>query len=189
MTVFPQPAPRPVRPWKRLVPTPTSGPSQTIHVTLDGELLVVGFALDVGHRVGRQGFCGFLQNFLQPGLFGILLLYARFISSRRLAYQLQTGPAPAPDGIQIDGRRSPPRPCQPGSTSAAEPRRFQLCRAPGSGDPRGQTPGRAPAGLLAHQGGTHAAEILSAALREAVEEIIGNHQTQDGVPRNSSRSL
>ena len=43
--------------------------------------------------------------------------------------------------------------------------------------------------LLAHQGGAHPAEIPFRRLREAVEEVIGNHQTQDGVPRNSRRSL
>ena len=65
-------APRPVRPcggWSRSRP----GAIQPIHFALDGELLVVGLALDVGHRVGRQGFAAALQDlFAETGL-GILL--------------------------------------------------------------------------------------------------------------------
>lgn len=174
-------APRPVRPcggWCR----PRPATIQTIHVTLDGELLVVGFALDVGHCVGRQGFAASLQNFLQPGL-GILLLYARaYLVQAAGVPAKQQGPHPLQIGIQIDGADH--RLDRVGQDRlAAEPAAFQLAGPQDQVIPEVKLPAELGQGLLAHQGGTHAAEIPFRRLREAVEEIIGNHQTQDGVPQ------
>jgi hypothetical protein len=64
---------------------------------------------------------------------------------------------------------------------AAKTAAFQLARPQDQVIPEVELPAQLGQRLLAHQGGAHAAEIPFRRLREAVEEIIGNHQTQNGV--------